>query len=92
MPHYTKPMNSMGGEYTENFGGTLSPHIWLSGEKVGVGTAWLYAHPLGVGTPAAVIIPTGVVTTFAGTVSVSTQGFISCTVTTGGTYKILALM
>ena len=92
MPYVTKPMNSMGGEYIESFGTTSSNKIWMSNEKVGVGTIWYYAHPLGLGVPNVVAIPTGITTNFAGTVTVSVSGSIGVSATSAGTYKILALM
>ena len=94
MPYVTKPMNAMGGEYIESFGSISSNNIWMSDEKVGVGTIWYYAHSLGLGVPNAVAIPTGhgAAASFAGTVTVSVSGSIGVSATSGGTYKILALM
>lgn len=92
MPRYDKPMNAMGGEYIQSFAGSASPYIWLSDEKIGVGTINYYAHPLGAGVPNVSVIPTNFGAVFLSSVNTATTGSIGITATANGTFKILALM
>ena len=93
MPYVTKAVNAMGGEYIESFSGSTSPHIWLSGSILGVGTIWYTAHPL-PGTPNCVIIPfqLGTNTTFGGSLNATNvAGSIGVIATVNCYYKILGL-